>query len=140
MYLLINHEEEIQTAIDVLFKFFEYDWSEYIVTIFGLFKLEDINDDLVKLEEKYLEIINSEENTFKGYRMKEHFQILKKHRQEYKTLAEKYGPKILKTSNTPLCHFNIIDPLNSSNNLGKSISNFNSKRIKRIVLKQRHKW
>lgn len=33
-------------------------------------------------------------------------------------------------------YLNIIDPLISENNLGKSISNFNSKRIKRVIANQ----
>lgn len=62
VFLLINHSDELHTAIDVFFKFFEYDWHKYMVTILGLTKLEDASKLIEKAEQSYANRLNPEVN------------------------------------------------------------------------------
>jgi hypothetical protein len=138
VYILINYYEEISSPIDVYFKFFEFEWWENLVTIFGFLDCNNAYKDVDELSTIINQLIVSEPSKDKELRMKEHMKILGVYQGKYTELNEKYTRNALKQSNTPISYFlNVIDPINYSNNLGKSISNFNSKRIKRILIKQR---
>ena len=138
VFILINHYDEIQSPIDVYLKFFEFEWWKNLVTIFGFLEWNNSYKDIDELSNTISQLINEETNKDKEIRMREHLRILKLYQEKYAELNEKYTRNVFKASNTPISYFlNVIDPINYSNNLGKSISNFNSKRIKRILMKQR---
>lgn len=140
VYILINYYDEIHSPIDVYFKFFEVDWWDYLVTIFGLLDWNHTYKEVEELAFIIYQLINSETNKEKEQRMKDHYKILQLYQEKFDELNEKYWRNLTKPSNTPISYFlNVIDPINYTNNLGKSINNFHSKRIKRILMKQRTK-
>jgi hypothetical protein len=70
--------------------------------------------------------------------LSQHGELVAKYRKKFKKLCEEYNVSTNSDSLASLCFYlNIIDPINPSNNLGKSVSYFNSKRIKRILEKQK---
>ena len=87
MFLIINHPDEIDTSIDVFFKFFEYDWSQYAVTIFGLAKLEDVQQN----SEALLELMRIVDPTDQKYEsQKKHYDLLKQHQENFEELNLQY--------------------------------------------------
>lgn len=137
VFILINHFDEIESPIDLFFKFFEYDWNKYVVTIFGLTKLEDAKEN-PELITNFSEVLTSEIDLKRSTLLHAHYELLVTHQKQFDQWNEKYGHASGQESNTPLNYFlNIIDPINPSNNLGKSINNFHSKRIKRVFNRQK---
>jgi hypothetical protein len=140
VHILINYGKEVLTPLDVFFKFFELDWCDSAVSIFRMRKLEDaqFNPELLNFGNLTKPEEGQSNETLET--LQTHLELLKKHREKFVEWSERYDCKVSQDSNTPLnYHLNIIDPINPGNNLGKSVSHFNSKRIQRVLAKQRAK-
>lgn len=111
------------------------------MTIYGLIKIDDIVSGAIPLDQAIHDKIYNENDEIKNDNLLKMVEDLERHQEEYKSLNKEYNLKWIKSSNTPLNYpINILDPLTSTNNLGKSISTFNSKRIKRIITRQNDKY
>lgn len=140
VHLLIHYEHEIETPLDVFFKFFEIDLEDTVVTIFNICKLEDAqtHPELLSLEDYLSSLPNPEDEL--AVKLKMHHEILLEQQETFDSWNELYECNLNRNANTPLVYYlNIIDPINPSNNLGKSISHFNSKRILRVLQRQKEK-
>jgi hypothetical protein len=139
LHLLIKWRSLIQSPLDLFFKFFETNWWDHAVTIFGLSDIDDarLYPDLL---EKVDDPIDNDlvDNNTRSKLILDHYELIQTHQERLKQLCEKYNVALPLESSISLDHhLNIIDPIYPSNNLGKCISNFHSKRIQRIILKQR---
>lgn len=96
--------------------------------------ISDIADEIT-------EVIASQTDLKQQQVMKDHYEILKRHQETYSDLCDKYTRNLIKPSNIALTYFlNVVDPINFGNNLGKSISNYHNRRIKRILAVQKQKF
>ena len=140
IHVIMKYHTECDTPIDVYFKFFEVygnlDWNQYSVTMFGLIRTSDIAGAYT-VNDAVCDQVFDENGKYRCQFYKPIYEALCEVQIDLKTMSEKYNYKPVKAMTTPLdYHLNIIDPLLLSNNLGRSVSNFNSKRIKRIISQQ----
>jgi len=138
IHILIN--SEIKTPLEVFFKFFELNWSQFAISIFDAIRIEDVRND-PELFHNSLDYDEGENHDSIHSDLKRNqIKLSKKYKDSFKSLWEKYEVSAPSEYQAPLSYyFNIIDPINPSNNLGKWVSNFNSKRIPRILESQRKK-
>lgn len=90
LYLLITHSDEVSSPIDLFLKFFEYDWTEYVVTVFGVTKLEDARENPELLHK--IHDISSSENGALSTLLKEHYELVMKHQKEFEQLNSSVNP------------------------------------------------
>lgn len=145
IHILLAYSDECQTPLDVYFKFFEIysevNWDEDLVTIYGFIKIDDIVSGIVSLDQAIHSLLYKDNGEIKHENWAKMVEDLENHQKKYEQISEEYNFKPYKAPITPLTYpINIVDPLIHSNNLGKSISNFNSKRIKRIIHRQNSKY
>jgi len=69
IYLLINFSDDIETPLDVYFKFFEvygnFDWDHYLVTIFGFIKIDDVVNGIISIDEAIHNLTHDEDGEIK---------------------------------------------------------------------------
>ena len=138
IHLLIKYSKEIHSPIDIFFKFFLCDWSQYAVSIFEFVDIYDARND-PDLVHNFSNFDFSEDSSISEV-VKAHGKLMKKYQQSFLKMWERYKVSTSIETHASFNHyFNIIDPICPSNNLGKSISNFNKKRIQRILKSQKGK-
>lgn len=144
IYILTQYHDDLHTPIEVYFKFFEVygnvDWDNYAITTFGLVRINEISTQYT-VQDAIQTLVFGESGEFREQHFQKLYESLGQNQEKLRGLSDKYSFKSFKGLNTPLdYHLNIIDPLMPTNNLGRSISNFNSKRIKRIITNQYLKY
>lgn len=135
VHLLIRWRDLIQSPLDLFFKFFETNWWDHAVTIFGLSDIDETRSYPILLE-KVDDLVEDDDS--KSKLILDHYELVQTHKERLRKLWDKYN--VILPSETSISldhHLNIVDPIYPCNNLGKCISNFNSKRIQRIIIKQR---
>ena len=160
-YYEINNEFE--GFVKFFLFFFEFDWDNKIISLYGAFskydfykKLEDYNKFIQKEEEKgkknvvnepfwYLDE-NEEQSTIKENSDKKEplFYIKDIKRFVYylnkgMEISYLYKEGNIISKNNFTKEINVLDPLNNHNNLGKSISFHSKSRIKSVMLYTRKK-
>lgn len=135
VHLLIRWRDLIQSPLDLFFKFFETNWWDNAVTIFGLSDIDEARSYPVLLE-KVDDFVEDDDS--KSKLILDHYGLVQMHQERLRKLWDKYNVTLPSEALISLDHhLNIVDPIYPCNNLGKCISNFNSKRIQRIIIKQR---
>ena len=141
MHILAQFYQELETPLDVYYKFFEVygrmDWDKQVVTMFGILNIEDISSSQVIIQDVVYKLTHNEADEFRNEIVQSLYTSLNSSIKKFDKLADGYDCMRNKSLNTPmLYHLNILDPLIPMNNLGKSISSFNSKRIKKVLYNQ----
>lgn len=134
IYLFNYYSEIITSEFEAFELFFEViskiNWEKNILTIFGLISLEDFQKN-TKIEENYENFIYEFYTKNKGFvhsdKIIEFMKSIDKYRDSDKTQSFSSNKKIIN-----LKKLNIIDPLFSCNNLGKSINYYNYCKIIKV--------
>ena len=138
VHLLLTNSEKVKSPIDLFLLFFSHNWFDYAVFMDKRVSLSDAQNNPENLFHSDTPVSEFE---FKNTDLlSQHEELVVKYRKKFTKLCEEYNVSTSSDSLASLCFYlNIIDPINPSNNLGKSVSYFNSKRIKRILEKQKAK-
>lgn len=145
IFLINNFYEELQSPMDVFWKFFEYfstyRWTELLLTIYGPIYTKSFQEELSKedgLSPGALAVLERKNDPD----LKDKKLLFAPGELDFKELQDFVVNAGDNKSQVPyteqkkllrLKYINLLDPCEPSNNLGKSISLFNSHRLREAI-------